>query len=496
MTDRRDVIVIGAGPSGLMAATCLARLGASVVVIDRKDGPTRESRALALQARSLEIFDQLGLSDEVAGEATLAPAIYPGYGTRVFHPVWFTDIGRTVTPFPGLHILEQSRNERLLRDAFLRLGGTILWQHAMTTVKAVESGVAVTAAAPSGDVELHASWCIAADGASSDVRKQLGIGFEGSTSPLVFFVADAVDASDLVPDAINMRVRGDDFMLTFPMGAPGHHRILGVIPADDTEDLDRIQARTRDQLRRQFAVEYSHASWFSSYRAHHRLASSFRQGHILLVGDAAHVHSPVGAQGMNTGLQDAHNLACKMAAVIKGTASEASLDAYEAERRPVAATLVRTTDAAFTRITSRGSVARFARNNVVPALAPTMVRLVPRIVGGGRLYGYLSQTRIHYRMPGARRGDHITGRRLPWTGDNYDVLRTFEWQVHGYGADPADVERTASAVGVGGHAFPADPHKRIPRGWLLLVRPDGFVAATTSSPQDASQLAGARDGHG
>jgi 2-polyprenyl-6-methoxyphenol hydroxylase-like FAD-dependent oxidoreductase len=146
-----DVIVVGAGPSGLMAATCLARWGARVVVIDGKSGPTRESRALGLQARSIEIYDQLGLSERVLAEATLAPAVFPGSGRRVFGKVPLTEMGRGLTPFPGLFVLEQSRNERILRDAFLARGGTILWEHALVSLAdRPGGGVTVVASGPDG----------------------------------------------------------------------------------------------------------------------------------------------------------------------------------------------------------------------------------------------------------------------------------------------------------------------------------------------------------
>jgi 2-polyprenyl-6-methoxyphenol hydroxylase-like FAD-dependent oxidoreductase len=324
-----DVIVVGAGPSGLMAATCLARWGARVVVIDGKSGPTRESRALGLQARSIEIYDQLGLSERVLAEATLAPAVFPGSGRRVFGKVPLTEMGRGLTPFPGLFVLEQSRNERILRDAFLARGGTILWEHALVSLADRPGGrVTVVASGPDGSVELQAPWLIAADGASSAVRKERGIRFEGTTSPLSYFVADALDATCLVEEGVNLRVAGDDILLAFPMGGEGHHRILGIAEHADDAHLGEIETEVRAMLAERFGVAYTESSWFARYRTHHRLAERFRDGRVFLVGDAAHVHSPVGAQGMNTGLQDAHNLACKLGPVIAGDAAESILEEY------------------------------------------------------------------------------------------------------------------------------------------------------------------------
>jgi 2-polyprenyl-6-methoxyphenol hydroxylase-like FAD-dependent oxidoreductase len=478
-----DVLVVGAGPSGLMAAVCLARLGVDVIVVDGKSEPTRESRALALQARSIEIYAQLGLADRVLREADYAPQIVAGHRTRTFPPVSFAGLGAKLTPYPGIHVLEQSRNERILVDAYRDLGREVLWRHELQGLRIDESDehpVEATLATPDATVTVRARWGIAADGASSAVRQLLGIPFEGSTNPLQFYVADALGVDGLVEGGMNMRVSRDDFMLAFPMGAPGHHRILGTVDEGGERGLeDGVRAR----LRQEFGVRYGSSSWFSSYRVHHRLAARFREGPVFLVGDAAHVHSPVGAQGMNTGLQDAHNLACKLADVIRRGASPRVLDRYEAERRPVAQRLVGATDAAFERITSSSRLARVARDRIVPLLAPLAVRSVPRLVGTERIYGYLGQLRIHYWMSDAersrRRGrrDRIVGRRLSWSGSNFDALTAMTWQVHGYGAPADAVAATADSLGVEAHAFAPDPYRRLDPARLYLVRPDGFVAA-------------------
>jgi 2-polyprenyl-6-methoxyphenol hydroxylase-like FAD-dependent oxidoreductase len=497
-----EVLVVGAGPSGLMAAVCLARLGVEVTVVDGKSGPTRESRALALQARSIEIYAQVGLVDRVLREADYAPQIVAGHRTRTFPPVSFAGLGSRLTPHPGIHVLEQSRNERILVDALHSLGREVRWRHevhALRTDERLDHPVEVTVATPDAAVTIRARWCIAADGASSAVRQLLGIDFEGSTNPLQFYVADALGVDGLVEGGMNMRVSRDDFVLAFPMGAPGHHRILGTV---DDGAAKGLEEGVRARLQQQFGVTYPSSSWFSSYRVHHRLAARFRAGRVFLVGDAAHVHSPVGAQGMNTGLQDAHNLACKLADVIQGRSSSRVLDRYEAERRPVARRLVGTTDAVFARITSSGRVARFARDRIVPLVAPFAVRNVPRLVGTERIYGYLAQLRIHYWMSDAERGrrrgrrHRIVGRRLSWTGSNFAALTAMTWQVHGYGAPADAVEATATALGFDPHAFDPDPFRRLDPARLYLIRPDGFVAAAASAAEATDHFSAVLAEHG
>jgi 2-polyprenyl-6-methoxyphenol hydroxylase-like FAD-dependent oxidoreductase len=488
-----DVLVVGAGPSGLMAALCLARLGVDVTVVDGRGEPTRESRALAIQARSMEIFDQIGLVDRVLAECGRAPQIVPGYRARAFRPVSFAGFGRTLTPYPGIHMLEQSTTERILHEAYRDsdTGRDVLWRHELRDLhidggdEEADHPVEAVLTTPAATVTIRARWCIGADGASSTVRDRLGIDFEGSTNPLRFYVADALGVTGLVEKSVNMRVSRDDFVLGFPMGAAGHHRILGTV--DEHEAEHGLEAGVRARLEAQFAIRYNESTWFSNYRVHHRVAERFRRGPVFLVGDAAHVHSPVGAQGMNTGLQDAHNLACKLMDVIAGRRAAATLERYEAERRPVARRLVRSTDTIFARITSRTRAARFARDRVIPFLGPLAVRLVPGLVDTERLYGYLAQLRIHYWMSPeerTRRRDRVVGRRLAWSGDNYEALRALSWQVHGYGVAAGTVIATASALGFDAHAFGPDRHRRLDTRLLYLVRPDGFVAAA-ATPREA-----------
>jgi 2-polyprenyl-6-methoxyphenol hydroxylase-like FAD-dependent oxidoreductase len=491
-----SVVVVGAGPTGLMLANWLLTAGVAVEVVDVESGPTVESRALGVQARTMEIYEQLGVIEEVLAQCQQGQALAPGFEHRVFGRVPLGDLGRGVTPYPRIYVLEQSKNERLLYDNLLRLGGSVRWGHRVTALDGEQvdgaASAVVTVEGPDQALTLHARYCVGTDGSSSTVRTLRGIDFAGVTNGRTYYVADAVRVRGLVPEAVNVRPARRDFLLTFPMGPDEHHRLIGIADEDAGRSDLEVERSVRQRLAEVFGVEYESSRWFSTYRVHHRIAAAFRDGPFFLAGDAAHVHSPVGAQGMNTGLQDAHNLALKLVDVLRHGADDASLDSYQAERRPVAGRLVGTTDRLFRVVTSTDPVTRTVRRLVVPLLAPVLIRVVPRLRGSSRVFEYLSQTRIHYWMTpaaqaGGRRGK-VVGRRLRWTGGNFEVLRSARWQVHSYAApDPpgsvgADAWEELGRLGLELHRFPPAPRTALRPDLLYLVRPDGFVAAEAARP--------------
>jgi len=483
MAERRcDVLVAGAGPTGLMLANWLVKLGVSVIVVDGKAGPTRESRALVVQARSMEIYDQLGLSETVSASAHRATAVAIGSGSRVFGRVPVGAIGRGVTPYPYIDVLEQSRNEEILYANLRELGGDVRWGAELTDLAEVDGAMRGTV----GQDTVRARFCVGADGANSVVRQTRAIAFEGITNPQRFYVIDATAVGGLLADTIHVRPSGDDFLVAFPMSADGAWRLIGAA-RDDDGDGQVSEEDARQRMRAAFAVSYGDSRWYATYKVHHRVAAKFRDGPFFLAGDAAHVHSPVGGQGMNTGLQDAHNLAFKLADVLQGRAGDGWLDRYEAERRPVARTLVRTTDRLFSFVTSQRTSVRALRMAAVSVVAPIGIQILPRTGGGSRFFQYVSQVRIHYWMSPTAKAeagghrDRVVGRRLPWTGGNFDVLRDLRWQIHAYGGVNA---AAVPDLGLPVHVFAAAPQTALEPGKLYLVRPDGFVAAR-ADPADA-----------
>ncbi|MGH9392747.1 MAG: FAD-dependent monooxygenase, partial [Terriglobales bacterium] len=246
-----------------------------------------------------------------------------------------------------------------------------------------------------------------------------------------------------------------------------------------------------ERVRAWMPIAVERVNWFSTYRVHHRVAEHFRRGRAFLLGDAAHIHSPVGAQGMNTGIGDAVNLAWKLAAVLRGEASEAILDSFENERIGFARRLVATTDRGFTAVTSTQAGQTFVRLHLVPWLvrpafaAPALRRLMFRTI---------SQIAVHYRgsaLSSGRAGRIAGGDRLPWVGDNFIPLNRLAWQAHVYGAATAPVQAACADLRIPLLEFPWRPQASaagLARDAVYLVRPDGYVGLAQQRG-DAAALA-------
>jgi 2-polyprenyl-6-methoxyphenol hydroxylase-like FAD-dependent oxidoreductase len=367
-----------------MAAVALARRGVPAVIVDRKAGPTRESRALAVQARTMEIYEQLGLAEQVLAGAYSAELMQIGTAAGP-NGVGIAAIQQGATRFPGIHVFEQSRNEHLLYDALVECGRDVRWKHRLVDVvdhTAEPEGrvQALLEGTDGGLSRVSARWCIGADGAASTVRRDLDLRFDGVRG---------------VPEgSMAMRFGKSTFAVAFPLGPDGHTRLVALAPHDSVTEQEAMTAARTD-----LGLEIGPVDWFSTYRVHHRVASRFQVGSVFLAGDAGHVHSPVGGQGMNTGLQDAHNLAMLLADVSHGRLSDDALTRYERERRPVAVHLVKVTDRAFGVIGRRSpATALFRRrfSSIVARVAPLLLR--SRL--GPLLGGYLGVLTREVRYAG------------------------------------------------------------------------------------------------
>jgi len=510
-----DVLVVGAGPTGLMLANQLARRGVRTTIIDRHAGPARETRALGVQARTMEIYAKLGVVERAFELGICATGANIWGNGRKSARLPLGDAGRQLTPYPYIFILGQDDNERILGDRLRDWNTAVQWNTELVALAQHDDRVVATLKAAEGTTrEITAAWIGGCDGARSAVRELSGIGFPGAPYEHVFFVADVQVTGDMVPDEVNVYLWRSGFHLFFPMRGTAHWRIVGILPADLRGRPDTDPVKFDDVVPSLHAeagsrLAFAGCTWFSTYRIHHRAAERFRDRRCFLLGDAAHIHSPVGAQGMNTGLQDAYNLAWKMALVVQGRSDAALLDSYEAERIPVARRLLASTDRAFRLIVADNWLAGFARAQVIARIAAFAMSR-PRIQQF--VFRTVSQIGIAYResplseslagLPAAAPG---AGDRFPWLrlksspgGDAEDLYAAFDdtrltLLVIGQ-APPADLQSgPLSPLHI--KLILVDPYNDgelsragIPQPSFWLLRPDGYIGFCGVRP-DAAQIA-------
>jgi 2-polyprenyl-6-methoxyphenol hydroxylase-like FAD-dependent oxidoreductase len=479
-----QVLVVGAGPTGLVLALWLARQGVQVRIIDKADAPGTTSRALAVQARTLELYRQLDLAEAVVSRGHTVPAVNLWTEGKPRARIDFSEVGEGLSPHPYLNIFPQDEHERLLIDRLQALGVTVERPVELVGFEQDAGGVRARLGGPAGESLCEADYLAGCDGARSITREVLGAGYPGGTYQHLFYVADVVACGPPMNGELHVDLDEADFLAVFPLAGPGRARLIGTVRDERAEHpetlrFEDVSRRAMDHLR----VRVERVNWFSTYRVHHRVTDRFRSGRAFLLGDAAHIHSPAGGQGMNTGIGDAINLAWKLATVLAGRADDAVLDSYETERRAFARRLVASTDRGFTLATADGPVADLLRTRVFPAIAPRLISL-ERV--REFLFRTVSQITLNYRdMPlsaGAAGRVH-GGDRLPWVTangvDNFTSLAEIAWQAHVYGAAQAELGAWCANAGVALQEIAwteAHGHAGLARDALYLIRPDTYVA--------------------
>jgi 2-polyprenyl-6-methoxyphenol hydroxylase-like FAD-dependent oxidoreductase len=482
--DETEVLIVGAGPTGLVLALWLVRQGVRVRIVDRSDGPGTSSRAMAVQARTLELYRQLDLADEIVEGGLRNPGINMWVkGERRAH-LSFRDAGRDLTPYPFVLIYPQDRHERVLVRRLEEVGVRVERNTELLGFEQDAHGATARLRGPAGETVCRAAWLAGCDGAHSAVRHQLGSGFAGGTYQHTFYVADVEVAGPAADGEIHMSLEDGDFALLLAYDLEGRARLIGAIrDAEVAEGHELGFEDVRQRAITSLGITIERVNWFSTYRVHHRVAGHYRTGRALLLGDAAHVHSPAGGQGMNTGIGDAINAAWKLAHVLRGRAPDTLIDSYEAERKAFALKLVETTDRVFSFVTADGGFADFVRTRIAPLFASAAYGIEPV---RAFLFRVLSQTGIEYRdspLSAGHAGHVRGGDRLPWTGhggpDNYAWLSDITWQVHLYGTVPPALEAWCARRGIGLHRYDwcdACQAAGFARDAAYLVRPDGYVA--------------------
>ncbi|MFN2518815.1 MAG: FAD-dependent monooxygenase [Jatrophihabitantaceae bacterium] len=476
-----QVLVVGAGPTGLVLAAQLLARGIQTRIVDKSDGPARESRAVSVHARTLELLDAMHLADTFIehGHRVRRFRMYAGNRT-----VLNLDMSRNGSRHGFILNLAQSETERLLRTRLDWLGGTVEQRTELVRVSERDDAVEATLRDAAGrETEIRADYLVGCDGAHSQVRQELGLAFLGQPYPQDFLLADVSLDGAGNDDETHIFVRpGGRILVCLPMG---RHRWRVVLPnAGDRggrpATFEEIQQQVEQRAPRRITV--SDPGWMACFRSQLRSTTAFRRGRVLLAGDAAHIHSPAGGQGMNTGMMDAANLAWKLALVAGGRAPDRLLDTYETERLPVAVNTLGFTDKIFSWSTMRHPVKRAVRDVLVPAA--TSVPLVQR-----RAARRLSQVSIGYptsplirpdgRGPGPKPGERVPDVEV---GTHEGPARLH--QLLGSGrhvlivAGP-DVRSELDSAGLGSYAGLVDIVDGLASasGGFALVRPDGILAA-------------------
>ena len=505
-----DVLIVGAGPTGLVLALWLTRLRIRVRVIDKTTDPGTTSRAVVVQARILEQYDQLGLAGTVVADGLPMTAVNLWAAGRKAARAPFGDLGADLSPFPYALIYPQDEHERFLIARLHAAGVDVERRTELVGFDDTGRGVRATLRGPDGSEQTcDAAYIAGCDGAHSRVREVLAAGFPGGTYAHVFYVADVEATGPVMNRELHVALDAADFLAIFPLAASGRARLIGTVRRD-AADLHRALAwdDVSKRIVERMHVSVSRVNWFSTYHVHHRVASRFGKGRAFLLGDAAHIHSPVGGQGMNTGIGDAINLAWKLAAVLGDAAAPELLDSYEPERIRFAHRLVATTDRAFTFVTRDGAIARFVRLHVAPRVIPAAFALR---ASRRYLFRAISQIVVNYEdsaLSEGTAGNVKGGDRLPWIRldvergahhGNFAPLRTLDWQVHVYGEPGAEIARLCNDRQLPLHAFAWHRemrHAGLARNAIYLIRPDGYVAladrdaraATLRSYLDARRL--------
>ncbi len=484
-----EVVVVGAGPGGLFLACELALAGVGCTVLERRTHRSRESRATGLQARTLELLDMRGMVDRFLARG------YPHDYYRFNLGSARIDLRCLDTNYQQLNVCPQSVTEELLEEQAQSLGARIERDAEVLDLRQDADSVELRVRGRGCERWERASWVVGYDGAQSAVRRSAGIDFPGKTYPFNVFAAD-VRLAKAPRDGMLVEVNPQGLVVAIDYG-DGWWR-MGCVeqrpsrPQDEPVTISEV----RDTLARIFGYDLgpSEPRWTSRFRFHKREASAYRRGRILLGGDAAHVHAPLGAQGLNISMQDAMNLGWKLAAVARGHAPSTLLDSYEQERRAVGRRVLAATDRAMSMMMSQRIPVRMVRRILVPALT--------RLPGTHRvLAGQISNVALSYPPNGAGRRDTLVGSRVPDLTLRYADGRTQRLYEHFRTGQFVFVDHLGGSLGATCDPW-GDRFVRVrasiredtagqPRQ-AFLCRPDGYFAWSGSQDDGAGLRAALR----
>jgi len=390
-----DVLIVGAGPTGLTLACLLAQFGVKFRIIEKNKTITERSKALVVQARTLELFEQLGLEESALEMGQPAEGLDMVVRGKIRASIDLRDYGKGMTNYPYVLILEQNKTEKLLLDKLETSDGKVEWQKELIEITQHPYFVTADIASHEKIETITAKYLVAADGAHSTVRSLLRLPFEGGTYESRFLLADVLIRGHVSRRHISLCFSRQGFAGFFPMYGSERYRAISLLPntISEKQENDFEVIATEIQRQAELPMQLSDPLWVSTYKLHHRNVLHFKEQRCFFVGDAAHIHSPAGGQGMNTGIQDAYNLAWKIYFVVAGRSQEKILETYHEERFPVARKLIRTTDRMFSLATDQRPLYRWFRLYLAPIAARFLSQREFFRISAFKL---ISQIGVHY----------------------------------------------------------------------------------------------------
>lgn len=510
---RTNVLIVGAGPTGLSLACQLIRYGIDFVIVEKSGSVTSFSKALGVHARTLEIYEQMDLAHKAIGQGVIAGKVRMLEGGEIRGEVDLSNVGQGLSAYPFMLVLEQDKNERLLYEYMQSHGKDVHWSTELKSFSHDGSGVTAQVTDSTGAQQtILAKYLVGCDGPKSTVRHALGLSFKGSTFERLFYVADVQIDWKYSHDALHLCLARNSVVAFFPMRGEKRYRIVGSFPEGlNKQEGDILYEEIEQRIKAEAEIELdiSSVNWFSVYNVHTRHVNKFSEGKCFVAGDAAHIHTPAGGQGMNTGIQDAYNLAWKLAHVLRGEADERLLDTYNEERLPNAERLTETTDRMFDLAAGSDWLFGLIRTTVFPPLAKYILAFD---VVKERFFRMISQIGINYRSSSL--SEHVEGEsfavkagdRMPYfllDGSSiFDKLREAKFHLLTLSDGGSDYQTTRREVEsdyghlIDYHVIPLYPHVAeifgVSKSFNVLLRPDnhiGVISEGTSLSRIRNYLA-------
>jgi len=436
-----EVIIVGAGPTGLVLANLLEIWGVDFLLIDQKESPTPSSKAFGIHARSLEVFHQIGVVEEFLEKGKTDNTVHIHRKGKPVVDISIQELLPGETLFPYFLILPQNHTETILANHLENRGGAIHWQHQLKSFHEGANGVQAVLEHRGEIIETRAKFLVGCDGANSTIRQGKEIPFPGRTYSPAFFLADVKVKGEVAHGDIYFLAAPQHLSLMFSFPEPDSFRIFNFV--NEGVDLQEGEKLTLEMLKQilhkstDLDINIDKLEWSSVFKIHSRVAENFAKGPILLAGDAAHIHSPVGGQGMNTGIQDAHNLAWKISFLLKGLAKDAILHTYQEERKPIARNLHWSTDLFFLNAIKKNVFGDLVRLYLMPTGFALLTRAAAIRKG---IFRRVSQLAIKYRFGSFNRNSSkigflsppLSGDRAPLASVWLQGAQTTTYDLMGY----------------------------------------------------------------